>query len=126
MEDTSLLVSVVFELEHESSESEVLLTGSFFDWGSPVKLQRSENTNLFHITLSLPTGIHYYKYIVDGIWTINTKHPDSMDHLGNINNCIYVEATPPLSTKITILYSPSLLIIKSREKVNKFRVRNTS
>ena len=113
MEDTSLLVSVVFEFEHQGNP-EVFLTGTFFDWDNPVKLQKSDKTkDIYHVTLSLPTGIYYYKYIINGEWKINPKHPQTIDYQGNINNCILVELSQPgiIKTIVFYIYKSTYMLI---------------
>lgn len=44
--------------------------------------------NEFNIILSLPAGIHKYKFIVDGEWKFSLLDPTCLDENGNVNNII--------------------------------------
>jgi hypothetical protein len=44
-------------------------------------------TNQWFVTLHLPKGEHYYKYIVNGTnWVVNEEERQQKDKAGNMNN----------------------------------------
>lgn len=44
--------------------------------------------------IDLQPGSHQYKFIVDGQWRHDHTAPTVLDNLGNVNNCITVQAPP--------------------------------
>uniref|UniRef100_A0A915KV08 5'-AMP-activated protein kinase subunit beta-1 n=1 Tax=Romanomermis culicivorax TaxID=13658 RepID=A0A915KV08_ROMCU len=50
---------------------EVLLSGSFVDWSTKLKMFRSKNA--FHIALMLPKGHHEFKFFVDNRWCLSNS-----------------------------------------------------
>ena len=43
----------------------------------------------------LPPATHQYKFIIDGQWRHDHSAPTVLDNLGNVNNCVQVQAAPP-------------------------------
>lgn len=46
----------------------------------------------------LPPGTYYYKYVVDGTWTIDSGAAKELDALGNWNNVVHVPEYPPVAS----------------------------
>ena len=72
-----------------TGSKEVYITGSFTNWREHVLMDKT-SANTFTKTLSLPIGIHSYKYIIDGEWKIDPSFTTMPDSDGNINNFINV------------------------------------
>ncbi len=52
----------------EPDAQKVLLVGDFTDWQQrPIAMQKQEG-GIWTATVNLPTGTHYYLFIVDGRW----------------------------------------------------------
>lgn len=76
--------AVVFEWRHKGSV--VWITGDFCGWRADgVKMERRAKDGVFVATLSLPTGITQYKFVVDGQWCYDPSTPFFTDGFGNIN-----------------------------------------
>ena len=43
----------------------------------------------------LPPATHQYKFIIDGQWRHDHTAPTVLDNLGNVNNCVQVQAAAP-------------------------------
>jgi hypothetical protein len=79
----------IFRLRHFNDAEQVILTGSFFNW-NPNGLVMNKVPDGWEFAFPLQPGNYEYKYIVDGIWTLD---PDgiSIDNLeGGVNNLITV------------------------------------
>lgn len=68
----------------DPSANEVLVTGSFTNWGATVAAGALELSNDGSGTFSLttlvePPGTHQYKFIVDGTWLTDPSNPDQVD-----------------------------------------------
>ena len=83
-------VDVPFAFDCDNA-STVQLTGSFLDWKERVPLIYNESENSYCVTLSLPPGIHYFKFIVNNEWVASSKYSQVIDLHGNTNNCVNVE-----------------------------------
>jgi len=91
---------------------QVYIAGSFNDWKGKVPMKAdpaaggdadgsssgsvSEGTPIFTITLDLPPGTHYYKFIVDDQWQYDPGKDRMINHQGVVNNVIEVKASQPL------------------------------
>lgn len=68
---------------------EVLLAGSFTNWKRNALAMQNENTNEFSITIPLLQGKHFYKFIVDGEWTVDPLNEQiESDDEGNNNSLL--------------------------------------
>eukprot|EP01017_Pseudomicrothorax_dubius_P009930 TRINITY_DN1347_c0_g1_i8.p1 TRINITY_DN1347_c0_g1~~TRINITY_DN1347_c0_g1_i8.p1 ORF type:complete len:224 (+),score=36.00 TRINITY_DN1347_c0_g1_i8:140-811(+) len=65
---------------------EVFVTGTFTDWTKHLRM--TKYGNVFSLNMSLPRGIYFYKYIVDGVWRFAESEKTKIDDQGNINNVI--------------------------------------
>jgi hypothetical protein len=70
----------------------VYLVGSFTNWMEKKLEMQKDISNIWSIIIDLPTGIHSFKFIVDGEWRFAEEQTQVTDEHGNINN--YVEVTP--------------------------------
>lgn len=69
----------------------VQMTGSFDKWQIRHPLQYDHAKASWHITLQLPRGKFYYKFIIDGsTWVHSFDHPSEKDAGGNINNIVEI------------------------------------
>ncbi|KAJ4840605.1 SNF1- protein kinase regulatory subunit beta-1 [Turnera subulata] len=76
--------------------NEVHLEGSWDNWTSRKKLQRSGKDH--SILLVLPSGIYHYKFIVDGEWRYIPDLPFEADDLGRVCNLLDVNDYVPEDT----------------------------
>lgn len=72
--------------------SNVFVGGSFNNWGTLIPLEAEPDTFdrgiLYTLTLYLPPGIHYYKFLVDNEWKYDPELAFAADEFGNLNNFI--------------------------------------
>jgi 5'-AMP-activated protein kinase regulatory beta subunit len=73
--------------------SEVFLAGSFNDWDDARKpMVDKDGSGLYTCTCLLPRGQHEYKYVVDGVWSVDAENPNfSQNPMGTLNSVITVE-----------------------------------
>jgi len=73
----------------------VFVTGAWDNWRSKTPLTRANPADPFVAVLSMPVGVHQYKYIVDGNWMHNPLAPTQTDQHGNLNNIVEVTVHKP-------------------------------
>jgi len=70
---------------------EVLLAGSFNDWSGSSDPMKRDKTGAWKKVKMLPQGTHEYKYIVDGVWTLDPESPHTVpNQYGTRNSTIQV------------------------------------
>ncbi|KAL6878549.1 carbohydrate-binding module family 48 protein [Trichoderma novae-zelandiae] len=81
--------SYTFKWEHPAEE--VFVTGTFDNWTKSEQLVKVGD--VFQKTVALKDASQkiYFKYVVDGNWTVNESVPKEADHEGNVNNFITPE-----------------------------------
>ncbi|EJU03363.1 AMPKBI-domain-containing protein [Dacryopinax primogenitus] len=106
----------------EGAGREVLLAGSFLaDWQGRERLIWDASQNAHTYTLPLRSGLHRFKYIIDGDWRCSTSYETATDPAGNLINTLSVPFLPPPSpapsvpgTKAKVgLVSPAPLVIQT-------------
>ncbi|KAF8471150.1 hypothetical protein BDZ91DRAFT_760829 [Kalaharituber pfeilii] len=91
----------IYQFSWPHPASDVVVTGTFDEWKGSVKLQKNES-GLFSAVVDLgETDQVFYKFIVDGHWTVNEKARKQFDHSGNENNVLTKDemATPSPATE---------------------------
>ncbi|KAL4778755.1 hypothetical protein BJX76DRAFT_352355 [Aspergillus varians] len=81
------MASYTFRWPYKAKE--VFVTGTFDDWGKTIKLD--QKGDIFEKKVHLPvTGekVHF-KFVVDDIWTTDTRLPEEDDGSSNVNNILY-------------------------------------
>lgn len=69
----------------------VQLTGSFDKWQIRHPLAYDHAKASWHVTLLIPKGKFYYKFIIDGTtWVHSFDHPTERDQGGNVNNIVEI------------------------------------
>jgi endonuclease/exonuclease/phosphatase family metal-dependent hydrolase/ribosomal protein S18 acetylase RimI-like enzyme len=70
----------------------VLLAGDFTDWEkSPLRLTKNVQGLWQAQVTSLSIGLHFYKYIVDGVWQSDPHNPNRyMDGFGDFNSTFLI------------------------------------
>ncbi|KAM0245478.1 hypothetical protein ACHAQJ_010560 [Trichoderma viride] len=78
--------SYTFKWEHPAEE--VFVTGTFDNWTKSEQL--AKEGDVFQKTVNLKDASKkiYFKFVVDGDWTVNESSPKEADHEGNVNNFI--------------------------------------
>lgn len=73
--------------------STVYLAGSFNDWSATdKKLVDKQGNGIFTTTVTLPAGIYEYKFVINGVWTLDPD-PDrdwTQNGLGTLNSVLRV------------------------------------
>ncbi|KAI6669685.1 hypothetical protein NL676_004570 [Syzygium grande] len=73
--------------------SDVVVEGSWDNWGSRRKLQRSGKD--YSILMVLRFGVYHYKFIVDGQWRYSPDLPHTTDEMGQVCNILEVDDYVP-------------------------------
>ncbi|KAL6009808.1 galactose metabolism-related protein [Asimina triloba] len=84
--------------------TEVAVEGSWDNWKSRKKLQRSGKDH--SILLVLPSGIYQYKFIVDGEWRYIPDLPNAADEMGCISNLLDVNDYVPENLESVAEFEP--------------------
>ena len=70
----------------------ICITGSFVDWCTSFPMNpNNTNKTLYEITLDLPKGEHFIKFIIDGKCKLNKHLPIKYDHKGKPCNVITID-----------------------------------
>lgn len=76
-----------FEIEAPSAQS-VYLVGEFTGWeADAIKLKKSRN-GTWKATVSLPSGAHQYRFMVDGEWQDDPNAPARTTNPFGTENCV--------------------------------------
>ncbi len=79
--------TVTFHLPDYLDAKAVVLSGSFNSWDESA-IRMNKRADGWYVDLPLPPGKHYYKFIVDGKWTIDPKNllqqPDNNGHWNSV------------------------------------------
>lgn len=86
-----ILVPTMIMWNYEGHE--VAIEGSFDNWTTRHKLQRTGRN--FTVVKLLPPGVYQYKFIVDGEWKYDPNQSTMFDEAGNMNNVIEVREFVP-------------------------------
>ena len=82
---------VQFELSVEPGQ-EVFVAGKFNNW-NPTANPMQDNPGSGHCkaTVSVPAGRHEYKFVVNGVWTIDSNCADWVPNgCGSLNSVLHV------------------------------------
>lgn len=61
-------------------------------WGSQIPLTAEGESAARAVTLFLPAGVHFFKFLVDGAWKYDPEVTFAPDEYGNLNNFIKITA----------------------------------
>mmetsp|Transcript_22796 Transcript_22796/g.22534 ORF Transcript_22796/g.22534 Transcript_22796/m.22534 type:complete len:1013 (+) Transcript_22796:2043-5081(+) len=82
---------ILFRYQTPLKVKTVQLTGSFDRWQIRHPMLYDHAKGFWHITLQVPKGSYFYKFVVDGnVWVHSYDHPTVKDDQGNINNLLEV------------------------------------
>jgi len=83
---------VSFEVKAAPGSS-VHLAGSFNDWDAGRKqMTDKDGSGVYSCMCMLPKGQHEYKYVIDGVWSVDAENPNfSQNSMGTLNSVIVVE-----------------------------------
>ena len=83
---------VYFEIEAKS-DSEVFLAGEFNNWDPKAnKTELNPQKRTFSTSIELAPGAYGYKFIVNGVWRIDSDNTNwEMNGKGTLNSIITVE-----------------------------------
>ena len=79
----------------ESPANEVYVTGTFDNWSKSVNL--AKDSGIFSQQVHVPSAAEdiFYKFVVDGKWTVDSTQPTAKDHEGNENNILRKDDIQP-------------------------------
>lgn len=71
----------------------VSVAGNFNDWDPNAKPMRDKNNDgVYKCTLLLKPGNYEYKFVIDGVWCVDTNNPNfAPNDLGTLNSLLIVE-----------------------------------
>ena len=109
----------------------VSLAGSFNGWKQELIMHRGEEDGDWTLTEMLPpgeyrctlictlsqhySGVHQYKFIVDGVWRHHPDQPTVHDEVGNINN--FVEVVEASTSFLSLFFTYILNIHRSIKRI---------
>ncbi len=82
---------VTFSVRAEAG-SKVFVAGSFNNWNPTAKeMADKKGDGVYAVTLSLPPGVHQYKFVVDGTWCADPECADWVQNEhGTLNSVKHV------------------------------------
>ena len=71
----------------------VSVAGNFNDWDPNAKPMTDKNGDgVYRCTLLLAPGKYEYKFVIDGVWCVDTNNPNfAPNDLGTLNSLLIVE-----------------------------------
>ena len=71
----------------------VSVAGNFNDWDPAAKPMSDKNGDgVYRCTLLLKPGTYEYKFVIDGVWCVDTNTPNfAPNDLGTLNSLLIVE-----------------------------------
>ncbi|KAH6719690.1 hypothetical protein BKA61DRAFT_667610 [Leptodontidium sp. MPI-SDFR-AT-0119] len=99
----SQMVPFIFEWEHPATE--VFVTGTFDDWFKTILLDEVGDVFAKEILLPLSTEKIYYKFVVDGYWTLNANAAMESDNAGNLNIITHEQLLAAIASPMEIAKS---------------------
>ena len=71
----------------------VSVAGNFNDWDTEAKPMLDKNGDgVYRCTLLLKPGRYEYKFVIDGVWCVDTNNPNfAPNDLGTLNSLLTVE-----------------------------------
>jgi 1,4-alpha-glucan branching enzyme len=83
--------SKTFVCDAPSGVKKVYLVGDFNLWSPTAKQMKKAKDGTFRATVSLPSGRHQYKFLVDGQWMIDeTAEGQVLNPYGTYNSVVKV------------------------------------
>ena len=69
------------------------VAGNFNDWDPATKpMTDKDNSGVYSCTLLLKPGTYEYKFVIDGVWCVDTGNPHfAPNDLGTLNSVLIVE-----------------------------------
>ena len=71
----------------------VSVAGSFNDWNPEAKFLKDKNNDgIYRGIVTLAPGRYEYKFVVDGIWSMDASNPDfAANDFGTLNSLLVIE-----------------------------------
>ncbi|KAM0512442.1 hypothetical protein ACHAPE_008892 [Trichoderma viride] len=114
--------SYTFKWEHPAEE--VFVTGTFDNWTKSEQLPKVGDVFQKSVFLKDASQKIYYKYVVDGDWTVNESSPKEADLEGNVNNFIKPEdiltSDPAAAFISTVTPQSTTAKMASEQPIDKF------
>jgi len=96
---------------------QVFLSGSFNNWSAESDPMKRDKNGLWKKTRNLPLDTYEYKFIVDGVWTLDPDCPDTVvNPFGTINSVVHVQPGSESTSK------KEKLVEKLRAKLSKWNM----
>lgn len=83
--------TIQFEIAAKD-DSKVYIAGTFNNWDPTTHpLEHHPEDNVFRATINLPEGTHEYKFVVNGVWHLDTQCPHFAPNAhGTLNSVVHV------------------------------------
>jgi hypothetical protein len=84
---------VSFSFSHKNATSSAQLVGSFQSWALPgIPMQYNPDSGKLSVSVELPTGVHYFKFIINNEWSLVPEYIQVQDYSSNgaWNHCIVI------------------------------------
>ncbi len=83
--------TIQFEIAAKE-DSKVYVAGTFNNWDPTTHpLVHHPEDNVFRATINLPEGKHEYKFVVNGVWHLDTQCPNFVpNEHGTLNSVVHV------------------------------------
>lgn len=71
----------------------VMVAGSFNDWQPAKQLVDKNGEGVYRCQLRLAPGEYQYKFVVDGVWCLDSANPNFIPNdIGSLNSVLSVKA----------------------------------
>jgi chromosome partitioning protein len=93
----------VLFVQPANSGSTISLAGTFNDWSTTShQMNRNDEYGVFELCLPLPAGKHYYRLVIDGVWTADPyNNLCEVNQFGEANSVVAVsERTAPMPVSV--------------------------
>lgn len=83
-------ITLVYE---DAPGKNVMVAGSFNSWKPEKQLTDKNNDGIYRCQLRLVPGEYQYKFVVDGMWCLDSSNPNFVpNELGSLNSVLVVKA----------------------------------
>lgn len=80
--------NIEFWFQAESGK-EIFIAGSFNNWNPARTKLKDTGDGLYKVTIHLSHGTHEYKFVMDDIWLIDPKNPETVENaFGSMNSVV--------------------------------------
>ena len=86
--DSNKKKPVEFRFQAEPGKN-IVVAGAFNNWNPTKMTLTDKGDGLYTVTVHLPPGSHEYKFVVNGVWQIDSQNPEMVQNdFGSMNSII--------------------------------------